>query len=132
MSSTVFPAFSRLLLVSLLMVSISLHLVCLQVVAWSGMWIGFIRQGDRVGQAISKTFDGHHACRICSFVRSSSTQSPASEEKLPIQKIELSASDPCFRWDSPRLQKDPPLPFRGLRTSRSFPPPVPPPRPVVA
>jgi hypothetical protein len=132
MSLFVVGALSRLVLVSLLMVSISLHLVCLQVVAWSGMWVGFVRQGDQVGQAFHKTFDGKHACRLCSFVKSCSQPSSGTDEKLPIQKLELAVDASSFRWERPRLQPSvhPPAYHRWISHSET--PPVPPPRWIVA
>lgn len=129
---SVVAAFSRLVLVSLLMVSISLHLVCLQAIAWSGMWVDFVRQGDPLGQALHKTFDGKHACRLCTFVKSCSNPAPASDEKLPIQKLELAAADPAFRMDLPRLQRPTPPAMGHPWLSHSETPPVPPPRRAVA
>ena len=110
----------------LLIVSIGGHWAILQSVAWMGMAINF-SQTETLDEALSKTFDGKHPCKLCKFVK----EGQQSEKKLDLPKVE-GKKEFCF--DSNISVPFPPSAFTlvlapadsGL--SRTETPPVPPPR----
>ena len=59
---------TRLLVVLTLTLSLGAHWVLLQSVAWMGMVVHY-SQNATVTEALSKTFDGQHPCKLCKFVK---------------------------------------------------------------
>lgn len=62
------PPWGRRCIVLLLCLSLGLHWVLLQGVAWTGMLVAFSAQGS-VSAAVEKTFDGQHPCALCATVK---------------------------------------------------------------
>ncbi len=60
--------------------SIGLHWIVLQSVAWAGMFVDYSADYSLV-EAIDKTFDAHNKCGLCRFVEEG-TQSDAESERL--------------------------------------------------
>ncbi|MCC7377487.1 MAG: hypothetical protein IT581_22695 [Verrucomicrobiales bacterium] len=98
----------------------------LQCFAWTGMAMSFAKESS-IGEALTKTFDGKHPCRLCKLVAegkksSKATESPSTDRKL----------DPCVRFESVSFQlarpEAMPVSYRGQRCLRHEVPPVPPPR----
>lgn len=52
----------------LVCLSLGMHWVLLQGVAWTGMFLSFASQGAVI-EAVEKTFDGQHACPLCEKVK---------------------------------------------------------------
>lgn len=73
--------FSKLLLVGALAISIGLHWALLQSVAWVGMVVSY-SQSAPLGEALAKTFDGQHPCKLCKAV----TAGKQSEKSQEFQK----------------------------------------------
>ncbi|MEZ5385510.1 MAG: hypothetical protein R3F13_08345 [Prosthecobacter sp.] len=71
---------ARRMIVLVLCLSLGLHWVALQGVAWTGMIISYASEGTVV-EAVQKTFDGQHACSLCQKVK----QGRESDEKQPSQ-----------------------------------------------
>lgn len=104
------------------------HWAVLQVCAWSGMVVRFAQDGS-VREALSKTFDGRHPCRLCKLVREGRAAQRSKAAPLAVTKLDLLAPDCASpvalrpelgRAAAFRLPARPPL--------RRLPPPVPPPR----
>jgi len=114
------------LLVFSLAFSLGLHWMFLQSAAWVGMAVSY-SQDSSFKEALAKTFDGRHPCKLCKFV----AEAKKSEKKQETQKVEtkfdlLCAAKP-FSLFPPRL-----VPLRPSPTlvtgGRSDAPPTPPPR----
>lgn len=60
--------------------SIGLHWIVLQSVAWAGMFVDYSTDYSLV-EAIDKTFDADNKCNLCRFVEEG-TQSDAESERL--------------------------------------------------
>lgn len=67
-----------LLLAAMLLGAGQLGLGALQVTAWSAMIVGYTQATGSVVEAVSKTFDGQHPCRLCEEV-----QALASDQTEP-------------------------------------------------
>lgn len=106
--------------------SVGLHWVLLQSVAWTGMFVSFAQQ-TTLSDAFAKTFDGKNPCRICKLVREGQQSEKARESTLPLVKIE---SLPC----ATTFVLQPPAPLSLLpvhdeaASPRAESPPLPPPR----
>jgi hypothetical protein len=117
---------SKWLVVVTLTLSLGAHWTLLQSVAWTGMIISYSHDGSFT-EAVSKTFDGRHPCKLCKFVK----EGQQSEKKQDLPKVE-GKKEFCF--DSKISVPFPPSAFTlvlapadsGL--SRTETPPVPPPR----
>jgi hypothetical protein len=72
----VFLRFSRWLLIGVLFLAIGGHWALLQTVAWASMIVDYSRNAA-LTEAVEKTFDGHHPCRICTVIQ----KSQGSEKK---------------------------------------------------
>src|SRR3954467_3820383 len=77
----------KLLLVSLLCLSLGLHWLLLQSVAWIGMVVSY-SQTDSIGIALVKTFDGQHPCKLCKVVQAGKSSERKQDAQKPIQKLD--------------------------------------------
>ncbi|NDA69127.1 MAG: hypothetical protein EBY09_21275, partial [Verrucomicrobia bacterium] len=71
--------------------SVGLHWALLQSMAWTGMLVTYAQQ-TAFRDAVAKTFDGKHPCRLCKLVREGQQSEKEKESLLPLVKIE---SIPC-------------------------------------
>jgi hypothetical protein len=118
---------ARGFLVAMLVVATGGHWVLLQTAAWVGMTIDY-SQNDSLLGALKKTFDGKHPCQLCRLI-SKETKSEKKPDLKPIQlKLEFlaHATEPALEPRAFPLVCSPSL----KETSRSEPPPLPPPRPA--
>jgi hypothetical protein len=80
------------LIIFALLLSIGGHWALLQTAAWAGMVVSYSQEGT-FAEALSKTFDGKHPCKLCKIVNRSlhdqQEQDTTSPEKL--KKFELFA-----------------------------------------
>jgi hypothetical protein len=121
--------FSKLLLVAALAISIGLHWALLQSVAWVGMVVNYA-QSAPLGQALAKTFDGQHPCKLCKVVKNGqSTEKKQEAQKMEI-KFEVFLSINCFTLYPPSLAT-PLAALAGKLSARFESPPLPPPRPLL-
>lgn len=111
-----------------LVVTTGAHWAVLQLTAWSGMLVEFAQQGS-LRDAVTKTFDGRHPCRLCRVVREGRAEErdrtpPSTWSKLDLLPFPPAASMTLAPQGEPlairRLQE-----FPGTRQDS---PPVPPPR----
>jgi hypothetical protein len=63
------------------------HWAVLQVSAWAGMLVRFSQEGP-VGEAISKTFDGQHPCRLCQLVRQGRADEQSKDSPVVVLKLD--------------------------------------------
>ena len=117
---------SRWLLVVALSLSIGAHWVVLQSVAWVGMAVSY-SQDSSLKEALVKTFDGMHPCKLCKFV----AEGKKSEKKHEVQKVETKL-DLCCPGKPMFIISPPVASFQSracvLLAARIDPPPTPPPR----
>lgn len=76
---------SQFILVLLVALSVGLHWVVLQSVAWTGMFVDYASD-HTLAVAIEKTFDGSNKCEICKIVDEGTQEE--SSELLKIQKLD--------------------------------------------
>lgn len=121
-----FKRVAKVAIILAVALSIGLHWVLLQSVAWTGMFVSFAQE-TTLSEAFSKTFDGKNPCRICKLVRDGQQSEKARESVLPLVKIESLPSSAAFVLL-------PPAPLSLLpdtdeaASPRAESPPLPPPR----
>jgi hypothetical protein len=76
------------LIVSALVLSIGAHWALLQSVAWVSMAVSY-SQTFTLKDALVKTFDGRHPCKICKAVQEGKKSERKPESPKPITKLEL-------------------------------------------
>lgn len=111
-----------------LVLSLGLHWAFLQTIAWTGMVVSYSRDAS-LNEAVAKTFDGKHPCRMCKAIK----QARAEEKKQGEQQVK-----PGSKLDSGLVWKSPALYFASDRERisspqtivliRSYEPPKPRPR----
>lgn len=106
--------------------SVGLHWVLLQSVAWTGMFVSFAQQ-TTLSDAFAKTFDGKNPCRICKLVREGQQSEKAREATLPLVKIESLPCTIAFVLQPLTPLSPPPAPDEAA-SPRAESPPLPPPR----
>ena len=119
---------ARLLIATILCLTLGCHWAVLQTVAWAGMLVTYARQTNGV-DAVGKTFDGEHPCKLCIKLR----ESRKSKEREPAT-AELAKLDLKFLKPEPTPVVEPtsrPIRWTTVQQSRlalNHKPPVPPPR----
>lgn len=123
---TVFARLSRYLIVVALAGSIGLHWALLQVVAWTGMVVSYSQDGT-ITQAVAKTFDGQHPCKLCRQIAKEQQTEKKAECKVELAKLEFSYAATGFIFTPPTgfWEMSAPQPDARLLIQ---PPQVPPPR----
>jgi hypothetical protein len=112
------------LVVLVLVLSIGGHWAFLQSVAWVGMAVTYSKNTS-LSQALGKTFDGKHLCKLCKIVRAGKKAEDSREMKIDIKKFDIIAgANTVFIFESPSMI--PQLPS-GLIPQRTEPPLLPPP-----
>jgi hypothetical protein len=105
------------------------HWALLQSVAWVGMAVSY-SQDCTLRQALVKTFDGQHPCKLCKAVREGKSAEKDKNGPRPLTKFDLFPG--CRQ---PMVASSLPAPFlttdQPLRAARSDPPPTPPPRSIL-
>jgi hypothetical protein len=115
-----------MLIVLALASSIGLHWAFLQVVAWTGMVVTY-SQTAPVSEAVAKTFDGRHPCKLCKEIDQAKKSEKRNEYKLEPSKFEFRFVAAVFTFQAPSsfwLTSETNENARSLNHS----PPVPPPR----
>jgi hypothetical protein len=117
---------SKWLVVLMLTLSLGFHWAFLQSVAWVGMVVTY-SQDSTLGEALSKTFDGKHPCKLCKAVQ----EGQKSEKKETALKLDIKKE---FLCEAEITLLCPPTDFTLLPSfshsvlNRTETPPVPPPR----
>lgn len=119
----------RVLIVFALVCAIGGHWAILQSVAWVGMVMNY-SQSFPLQEALVKTFDGKHPCKICKVV-----QAGRSAEKKP-ESLKVETKLDFFLVSKQVIfLLTPQAPFQmaniSLMPARSESPPTPPPRPLL-
>jgi hypothetical protein len=118
----------RLLIVLALASSIGLHWAFLQAVAWSGMIVTYVQDGS-IAEAVSKTFDGRHPCKLCKKIEKGQQAEKKAEFKYEFGKLEFSCPATCLSvWLPSRPRES--LSLGATLHGLSHAPPSPPPRSV--
>ena len=117
---------AQVLIVFPLVCAIGGHWAFLQSVAWLGMAVSY-SQNAPLSEALRKTFDGQHPCKLCKVVR----EGKKSEHKQACLKVETKLDYCLVRAPSP-LDSPPPFVIHpgasDSRPLRADSPPTPPPR----
>ena len=114
-----------MLLVLALASSIGLHWAFLQIVAWAGMVVTY-SQSATVSEAVVKTFDGKHPCKLCKEIASAKKSEQKTEFKFQPEKFEFRFVQAVFVFQAPTsfwLTAETDESARMLNYSPSVPPP---------
>jgi hypothetical protein len=116
----------RIATISALCLSIGLHWIALQSLAWTTMVIDYSRHAP-LCRAIAQTFDGAHPCSLCHVVSKGKNSEKKQDLRSSVSKIDMICAPLANRIESPVA------PFEyAIRDCFSFElghsPPVPPPR----
>jgi hypothetical protein len=120
----------KLLLALALASSIGLHWAFFQTLAWAQMVISY-SQDAPLTEALVKTFDGKHPCKLCKNIAESKRSEKKSDSELDLKKFEFSFVVSDFIFSAPAFLDEirPAESFAPLLTET---PPVPPPRQLPA
>lgn len=121
----------RLFLITALVAVIGGHWAILQSIAWANMLADNLRT-DSFSQAVSKTFDGDHPCRMCKAIsQERQTEKKPEALDLKIRKLDFACAREQVIFTPPtRFWLLPAQTFAAVTLSR--PPLLPPPRPIPA
>lgn len=122
----VIPRIAKILVVFALAGSIGLHWVLLQMFAWAGMVVSYSHDGP-VTEAVAKTFDGQHPCKLCVQIAKSQRSEKKTGLTFKIGKLEFRYASAVFVFQPPILCWET-RPLDDIARVRSLPPPGPPPR----
>ncbi len=121
-----FKRAAKIAIIFAVALSLGLHWVVLQSVAWAGMFATYAQQST-VRAAFVKTFNGKNPCRICKLVREGQQSEKAKESVLPLVKVESLPCEAAFVLRPPAPSFSPTVTdFTALPRVES--PPTPPPR----
>lgn len=125
-SSIVISRPGHLVLIIALLGATGTHWFVLQSVAWTTMLADNLHSGS-IAEAIGRTFDGKHPCRLCREIANGKQNEKKSEVRLEWKKLEFSFAPTAFCLNPPFHfpQIRPPLDSLNVLTHA---PPVPPPR----
>src|SRR5437588_11570426 len=80
--------------------SIGLHWTFLQAVAWAGMIVSYSQEAP-LGEAVVKTFDGQHPCKLCRQIAQGKQSEKKSESKFELRKLEFQYAPFTFIFRAP-------------------------------
>lgn len=99
-SAAVFKRAAKIAIIFAVALSLGLHWVVLQSVAWAGMFATYAQQST-VREAFVKTFNGKNPCRICKLVREGQQSEKTKESVLPLVKVESLPCEAAFVLRAP-------------------------------
>jgi hypothetical protein len=120
----------KLLLALALASSIGMHWAFFQSLAWAQMVISY-SQNAPLSEALVKTFDGKHPCKLCKNIAESKRTEKQSDSDLDLKKFEFSFAPTAFFFQAPAFL-DNPRPVDDSVPILARTPPVPPPRQLPA
>jgi len=120
----------KLLLALALASSIGLHWAFFQTLAWAQMVISY-SQNAPLSEALVKTFDGKHPCKLCKNIAESKRTEKQTDSDLDLKKFEFSFAPSAFIFQAPAFL-DNPRPINSSAAILARTPPVPPPRQLLA
>jgi hypothetical protein len=87
----------RFAAVVVLVLSLGLHWAFLQSVAWAGMLVSY-SQGATFKEAVSKTFDGQHPCKLCTAIEQGRKEEKRQDQEQPAKPgLKM---DPGLTWQA--------------------------------
>jgi hypothetical protein len=92
----------KILIVLSLAGSIGLHWAFLQAVAWTGMIVSY-SQNAPLTEAMAKTFDGKHPCKLCKQIATEKKSEHKQDAGFQIGKLEFSYAPVEFIFCAPAL-----------------------------
>ena len=95
-----FPPLTKALITLALAGSIGLHWSFFQVVAWAGMMICY-SQNAPLTEAVAKTFDGQHPCKLCKQIAKSKRAEKKTDCQPELKKLEFSFVPGSFIFSAP-------------------------------
>jgi hypothetical protein len=101
------------------------HWAVLQTVAWTDMLTGNL-QTHSFTEAVTRTFDGEHPCKLCKQISTGRQAENKSELPFQIKKLEFVSERPAFVFSAPRefwLVQESFSSLDGLTHLPSVPPP---------
>jgi len=110
--------------------SIGLHWAFFQTLAWAQMVISY-SQNAPLSEALVKTFDGKHPCKLCKNIAESKRTEKQTDSDLDLKKFEFSFAPSAFIFQAPAFL-DNPRPINASAAILARTPPVPPPRQLPA
>ena len=116
----------RILIALALASTIGLHWAFLQTVAWAGMIVSYAQEAP-LSEAVVKTFDGEHPCKLCKQIARGKQSEKKPEYKFELGKLEFPYAPVAFIFRAPSA-------FREVRPGHdtadllTHAPPLPPPR----
>ena len=129
-SSDVFKRTGQFLLTLALIAAIGGHWAVLQTVAWTTMFADNLRDSSFT-QAVTKTFDGNHPCKLCHEISAGKKSEKTTEFQFALKRLEFTLGLSAIQFFSPqefRLLPD----ICAVLQCRTLAPPLPPPRPAIA
>jgi hypothetical protein len=84
----VFVRFGKIFLIITLVTMLGAHWAALQTVAWTAMLADNL-QSSSFHEAVAKTFDGQHPCRLCKAIAAGKKSEHKSEAVSPTLKLEF-------------------------------------------
>jgi hypothetical protein len=114
------------LLIVALLAATGGHWALLQTVAWSNMLASNLRT-DSFSEAVAKTFDGRHPCKMCQAISAGKKSEKKTEFPSPGKRLEFICERGAFVFAAPSEDR---LVTEVRSRERQLPhrPPVPPPR----
>jgi len=100
----------------------------LQSLAWVGMVVNY-SHGSSIKEALIKTFDGKHPCKLCRFVATGKKSDSQREAQKPAKKFDLFCQQASLAIKAPELVRLETR-FAGTTCWPDDTPPKPPPRQV--
>ena len=97
------PVFVRLghaLLIVALLAATGGHWALLQTVAWSNMLADNLQTAS-LSEALTKTFDGRHPCKLCNEISAGKKAEKKAEFPTPGTKLEFVSERPAFVFSAP-------------------------------
>ena len=76
----------KLVVVLTLTLWLGAHWMFLQSVAWVGMVVNYSHDAT-LTEALSKTFDGQHPCKLCKFVQQGKTTEKKQDTQKPMKEL---------------------------------------------
>jgi hypothetical protein len=121
-----FRCAGRIATISALCLSIGLHWIALQSLAWTTMVIDYSKHAP-LCRAIAQTFDGNHPCSLCHVVNKGKDSEKNQDEHSSTLKIDMICAALAHRIKRPFVSYEYPLADCFSSEPRHS-PPVPPPR----
>lgn len=116
----------KMLIVVALASSIGLHWALLQTVAWAGMIVSYAQESP-LTEAVVKTFDGQHPCKLCKQIAKGKGSEKKSEYEFAVSKVKIAYAQVAFIFSMPTLSWELGA-YSDAARPRTDAPPIPPPR----